>query len=83
MPRILVADDDALQLDLRKMVLETPVTRWMSRSRWAERCAAWNADPTDLVIMDLRFPNPSGEPDSGRRHGADSRAFANWAASFR
>jgi CheY-like chemotaxis protein len=64
-PRILVADDDPIQLDLRKTVLEIAghhvdialsafaVIRHMQNHR------------ADLVIMDLRFPNALGEPDAG------------------
>ena len=64
MSRILVVDDDAVQLDLRKRLLETagyqveialgaPQTeRHLERRR------------NDLVILDLRFPNALGEPDA-------------------
>src|SRR3954452_57345 len=63
MPRILIADDDLTQLDLRKMVLEMAGHRVdiaMSASavlRHIER------HPADLVIMDLSFPNAAGEQD--------------------
>ena len=61
--RILVADDDAVQLDLRKQLLEiagyqvdvaftTLQTEHLLRKR-----------PPDLVIVDLRLPNEFGEPD--------------------
>ena len=65
MPRILVADDDAVQLDLRRTVLEFAghqvdlALSVMSAVRHLEHRR------TDLVIMDLRFPNATGEPDSG------------------
>ena len=65
MPRILVADDDALQLDLRKTILELAghqvdiAFSVVGAMRYIERGNA------DLVIMDLRFPNASGEQDSG------------------
>jgi CheY-like chemotaxis protein len=64
MSRILMADDDLVQLDLRKQVLEsaghevelafTPhqALRQLERG-WA-----------NLLIMDLRFLNAAGNPDS-------------------
>ena len=65
MSRILLADDDLVQLDLRKIVLE---------SAGHEVAVAFNPSETlrhlqvawaHLVIMDLRFPNAAGEPDTG------------------
>jgi CheY-like chemotaxis protein len=65
MCRILVADNDAVQLDLHKTVLEIAghqvdlaisvagALRYIQRGR------------AELVIMDLRFPNPSGQQDPG------------------
>jgi CheY-like chemotaxis protein len=64
MPRILVADDDPEQLRLRKLLLETEghavsVALCASETiRELERAGA------DLIIMDLRFPNAAGVPDS-------------------
>jgi CheY-like chemotaxis protein len=64
MPRILVADDDPVQLDLRKMLLEA-AGHEVSLARTTEeavRCVREHG--ADLVIMDLRFPNSRGNPDS-------------------
>lgn len=61
--RILVADDDPLQLDLRKQVLEIAgyhVAIALSAAQTLRRLAK-----ADLVILDLRFPNALGEPDAG------------------
>jgi CheY-like chemotaxis protein len=63
MPRILVVDDDAIQVDLRKTILEIAGHRVdtalsvVSAMREIERRVA------ELLIMDLRFPNASGQPD--------------------
>src|SRR6267154_2579414 len=63
MARILVADDDPVQLNLRKIVLEA-----------AGHEVSLAIDPTvalqelergwDLLIMDLRFLNSAGRPDT-------------------
>src|SRR6185369_7169461 len=64
MSRILVVDDDAIQLDLRRQLLEVAgyqvETALSARQteRRLENAAA------DLVILDLRFPNALGEPDA-------------------
>ena len=64
MARILVADDDLDQLIMRKSLLEAgghQVDMAMcteTTARLVERGGA------DLVIMDLRFANAEGEPDS-------------------
>jgi CheY-like chemotaxis protein len=65
MSRILLADDDALQLDLRKHLLEIAgyqVEVALSRAQ-ALRILGRTAG-IDLVILDLRFPNGLGEPDA-------------------
>ena len=65
MSRILVADDDALQLDLHKTVLEGQghqvdlAISVRGALRFIER------GQPELVIMDLRFPNDSGQQDAG------------------
>jgi CheY-like chemotaxis protein len=62
--RILIADDDVIQLDLRKMVLEIAghqVDVAMSAIGVMRQIQSRHAD---LVIMDLRFPNAIGEPDA-------------------
>jgi CheY-like chemotaxis protein len=64
MSRILVVDDDAVQLDLRKQLLEIAgyqVETALSAQQTERRLE--NA-PADLVILDLRFPNALGEPDA-------------------
>ena len=64
MSRILVVDDDAVQLDLRKQLLEVAgyqVETALSARQTERRLE--NA-PADLVILDLRFPNALGEPDA-------------------
>ena len=64
MSRILVVDDDAIQLDLRKQLLEIAgyQVETAVSARQTERRLE-NA-PADLVILDLRFPNALGEPDA-------------------
>jgi CheY-like chemotaxis protein len=63
MYRILAADDDPLQLDLRKTVLEsaghTVVTALSVRST----TRALQRGKVDLIVMDLRFPNGKGQSD--------------------
>ena len=64
MSRILVVDDDAVQLDLRKRLLEIAGYQVETALGAQEtECHLENA-PTDLVILDLRFPNALGEPDA-------------------
>jgi CheY-like chemotaxis protein len=62
MSRILLVDDDAVQLDLYKQVLEMAGYRAevaVTRAQTVRRLG--NAD---LVLMDLRLPNELGESDS-------------------
>ena len=64
MSRILVVDDDAVQLDLRKQLLEVAgyqVETALSAQQTERRL---ERAPADLVILDLRFPNALGEPDA-------------------
>jgi CheY-like chemotaxis protein len=64
MSRILVVDDDAVQLALRKQLLEVAgyqVETALSAQQTERRLE--NA-PADLVILDLRFPNALGKPDA-------------------
>jgi CheY-like chemotaxis protein len=64
MPRILVVDDDAVQLDLKKQILEIAgyqVEIAFTASQTVRRLG--NAD-TEIVMMDLRLPNAQGEPDA-------------------
>ncbi|HXB67214.1 MAG TPA: response regulator [Candidatus Acidoferrales bacterium] len=64
MCRILVADDDQDQLDLRKLLLEAAghdVTVALDPHETIRRLQQSEAD---LVLMDLRFPNSTGKPDA-------------------
>jgi two-component system, cell cycle response regulator DivK len=64
MSRILVVDDDAVQLDLRKQLLEVAgyqVETALSAQQTERRL---ERAPADLVILDLRFPNALGVPDA-------------------
>src|SRR5260370_25099797 len=63
MPRILVADDDPVQLDLRKLLLETEGHVVSLASSTVEAVRHLREQGADLVIMDLRFPNADGTPD--------------------
>ncbi|MCU1234062.1 MAG: response regulator receiver protein [Candidatus Solibacter sp.] len=63
MPRILVADDDPIQLDLRRTVLEMNGYQVDTALSVASTLRLIQANPTDLVILDLRFPNDAGEAD--------------------
>jgi len=62
MSRILVTDDDAVQLNLRRLVLEAAghevVLALEPAGALAELDRGW-----DLLIMDLRFLNCAGVPD--------------------
>src|ERR1019366_7489808 len=64
MPRILVVDDDVVQLDLYAQILEIAgyLVEIALTAAQTVRCIE-NA-PADLVIMDLRIPNALGESDS-------------------
>jgi CheY-like chemotaxis protein len=64
MPRILVADDDPVQLDLRKMLLEAAGHVVLLARTPAEAVRCVRDHCADLVILDLRFPNSDGVPDS-------------------
>jgi CheY-like chemotaxis protein len=65
MCRILVADDNWQQLELRKLLLEAVghqvAVAWSVR----ETMRQVELGTAELVIMDLRFPNGAGEPDAG------------------
>jgi CheY-like chemotaxis protein len=68
MSRILVVDDDALQLDLYKQLLEIAgyhVEIAFSASGTVRRLEIAAANlAIDVLIMDLRFPNAVGTPDA-------------------
>jgi CheY-like chemotaxis protein len=64
MPRILVADDDAMQLDLRKMVLEAAGHEVYLAYSVRTALRTLRERGADLVILDLRFPGAEGRPDA-------------------
>jgi CheY-like chemotaxis protein len=61
MPRILVADDDAAQLDLRRLILEADGHQVSLAIRPGD--VLRQLATAELVIMDLRFPNAQGDDD--------------------
>jgi len=63
MPRILVADDDAVQLELRRLLLEAAGHRVDLAYSASQAIRCLQAQPADLIILDLRFPNADGAPD--------------------
>jgi CheY-like chemotaxis protein len=69
MSRILNADDDPLQLDFRKMLLESAGHEVVSAVTARQTLGEIERAVPDVLIMDLRFPNGEGEPDS--REGMD------------
>ena len=64
MIRILAADDDQEQLNLRKRLLEAAGHEVDLALDPDETMRRLQQGVTDLVIMDLRFPNAQGTPDS-------------------
>ena len=64
MPRILLADDHLAQLTLWSAVLEAAGHHMDAAISAADALSRLERRAVDLVIMDLRFPNPAGEPDS-------------------
>ena len=63
MPRILVSDDDPVQLNLRKSMLESAGYKVAVALDPPGTLRQMKRQMPDLLIMDLRFPNGSGEPD--------------------
>jgi CheY-like chemotaxis protein len=63
MCRILAADDDPLQLDLRKTVLESAGHSVVIALSVRATTRALQRGKVDLVVMDLRFPNVEGQSD--------------------
>jgi CheY-like chemotaxis protein len=63
MSRILVVDDDAVQLDLFKQLLELAGYQVEIAITAPQTVHRLEHVPADLVIMDLRLPNARGEPD--------------------
>ncbi|MEO8369455.1 MAG: response regulator [Candidatus Solibacter sp.] len=64
MPRILVADDDAIQLDLRKQLLEIAGYKVDIAFTALQTLHLLEKRSPDLVIVDLRLPNELGEADA-------------------
>lgn len=64
MCRILVADDDRQQLDFRKLVLEAAGHEVTVALDPTETIRRLQQGAADVVVMDLRFPNSAGTPDS-------------------
>ena len=62
--RILVADDDAVQLDLRKQLLEIAGYQVDAAFTALQTEHLLQKRPPDLVIVDLRLPNGCGESDA-------------------
>jgi CheY-like chemotaxis protein len=62
MSRILVVDDDVVQLDLYKQLLE--IAGYRVEVALTAGQAVRRIGNADLVLMDLRFPNALGESDS-------------------
>jgi len=64
MPRILVADDDAIQLELRKLLLEAAGHQVYLAYSVKQTLRSLTEQGADLVMLDLRFPNAQGNPDA-------------------
>ncbi|MEO8026460.1 MAG: response regulator [Bryobacteraceae bacterium] len=56
MARVLLIDDDADQLDLRKLILEHHGHTILSAATPAVAESLFREDPPDAVVMDLRLP---------------------------
>jgi|ERR1051326_414877 two-component system response regulator FlrC len=63
MLRILTADDDPVQLDLRKALLEGAGYAVATALSVRETTRALERGGIDLVMMDLRFPGRDGKGD--------------------
>ncbi|HTS60718.1 MAG TPA: response regulator [Candidatus Acidoferrales bacterium] len=61
--RILDADDDPVQLNLRKTVLEDAGHEVVSVLTTRQTAREVERGTIHLVIMDLRFPDQEGKPD--------------------
>jgi CheY-like chemotaxis protein len=64
MYRILAADDDPLQLDLRRTILEAAGHQVVMALTTGQTAAELARGQFQLVIMDLCFPNDEGHPDA-------------------
>ena len=63
MYRILTADDDAVQLDLRKTLLEGAGHQVIATLTARQTAHEIERGEIHLVVMDLRFPNAEGKDD--------------------
>ncbi len=63
MSRILVTDDDPEQRELRKQLLESAGHQVALAAGSPATLRHLEHEHPDLLIMDLRLPNPGGEPD--------------------
>ncbi len=63
MARILVTEDDPVQLKLRKMVLEAAGHEVVVACDRPETIGELRRQRPDLLMMDLRLADPNGEPD--------------------
>ena len=64
MPHIVIADDDSIQLELRKQLFEGRGHTVATALTPFKALRAIEAKTTALVIIDLRFPNGEGVPDA-------------------
>src|SRR5206468_2602977 len=64
MSHILIADDDPLQLQLRKGMIEGFGHEVSTALTACQTVLALQTRTADLVIMDLRLPNADGRPDA-------------------
>ena len=62
MPRVLIVDDDACQLELRGRILEAGGHAVLVAFNASE--ALRQLGTAEIVIMDLRLPNAKGNPDA-------------------
>jgi two-component system, sensor histidine kinase and response regulator len=60
MPKVLVADDNALNLRIVKELLEARGCVVVPAHDGSEAVAAWHAERFDLVLMDVRMPGMDG-----------------------
>ncbi len=64
MSHILIADDDAIQLELRKGLIEGLGHEVSTALTACQTVRALQTRSPDLVIIDLRFPDANGIPDA-------------------
>ena len=64
MCRVLVADDDEMQRELRKEMLEISGHDVLLARCASEALAHLENAAADVILMDLRFPNARGNPDA-------------------